>query len=210
VKFRAFTGERIKFGGEAAVVAPTSAEAQTLFNTGYDAAERSQRPYLEARAFGFWGEDELHSEVGCGVHQGWLKPGAALEQSRAVACDARLGLTDWLETRGEWFLGQALAGLGGGAIGQNFAPDFKPLHTTGGWAQVNVRVAGLLRLGAGCGVDHPDPLATRRRNDSCGGYAMLRPASPVFVGTELRRIRTEYASGRYTADHVTLALGFEF
>lgn len=210
VKVRAFTSGRVRFGGEAAVVAPTSAEANTLFSTAYDAAERSQRPYLAARGFALWGEDDARSEVGCSVHQGWLKPAATLESSRAVACDALLGVTDWLEVRGEWFLGQALAGLGGGAIGQNFAPDGTPLHTTGGWVQVNARPGALLQTGAGCGADHPDPIATRRRNDSCAGYLTLRPIGPLLVGGELRRIRTEYASGRYTNDHVTLAIGFEF
>jgi hypothetical protein len=41
-------------------------------------------------------------------------------------------------------------------------------------------------------------------------YATVRPGGPLFIGAEMRRLRTEYLSGRYTNDYVTLAAGFEF
>jgi hypothetical protein len=206
-------GERVRVGLQAAVLAPTSGDPAATFNTDNDIAERSQRPFLQARAFVRWafeGGVASASEIGCGVHQGWLMPGTTQENSNAVACDARLPFDDWIELRGEAYSGQALAGLGGGGIGQNFTTFGDPLKSRGGWAQLNLRPFEGLRVGAACGGDHPGFGALRRRNDSCAGYVMLRPAGPLFVGAELRRIRTEYASGRYTNDHVTLAAGFEF
>ena len=199
----------VRFGVQAAVLAPTSGDAVAAFDTDYDLAERSQRPYLQARVNARWGEGELQRDVGCGVHQGWLVPVAARVVSRAVACDATLPLLETLEVRGEVFSGEGLRGLGGGAIGQNFTATNEALATTGGWAQLNARPSFALKLGAGCGVDHPDAAAPRRRNDACSAYAQ-RSFGPVFVGGEFRRLRTEYTSGRFTNDHVTLAFGFEF
>lgn len=199
----------IRFGAQGAVLAPTSGDPAAAFDTDNDLAERSMRPYLQARLFTAWGETE-RGEIGCGVHQGWLVPTTERESAFAVACDVVAPLASWLDLRGEWFQGEALRGLGGGGIGQNFSPANEPLRTAGGWGQVNVRASSLFALGAGCGADHPDPTAARRRNDVCAGYAMLRPQGPVFVGIEYRWMRTELATGRYVNDYVTLGAGFEF
>jgi hypothetical protein len=212
VRFGVENGGRLRFGVQGAVLAPTSGDAVASFDTDYDLAERSQRPFLEARVHATWGEGDAAQEVGCGVHQGWLVPVATNVESRAIACDLMLPIDEWLELRGEFFSGQGLRGLGGGAIGQNFTPTNTALHTKGGWAQLNLRPTFGLRLGAGCGVDHPEsqsPVA-RRRNDACAAYAIFRPTGPLFFGAELRRLRTEYSTARYTNDHVTLAAGFEF
>ena len=199
----------IRFGAQVAILAPTSGDPVASFDTDYDLAERSQRPYLQARVSATWGDSEMQREIGCGVHQGWLMPLASRVDSRAVACDATLPLSEWLGIRGELFTGEGLRGLGGGAVGQNFTAANDALGTNGGWAQLNLRPTFTLRVGAGCGVDHPDALAIRRRNDACSAYA-LRSVGPMFFGAELRRLRTEYATGRFTNDHVTLAAGFEF
>lgn len=202
---------RVRFGAQGAVLAPTSGDAVASFDTDNDAAERAMRPALQARVFAGWGENDTAGEVGCGVHQGWFVPVIRREASRALACDVIVSMTRWVEARGEFFAGQALRGLGGGGIGQNVVVSTStPLATTGGWAQINLRPAASLHLGAGCGADHPEPGATRRRNDACAVYLTLRPSGPFFVGTELRRIRTEYSTTRFANDHVTLALGLEF
>ncbi|HMC55246.1 MAG TPA: hypothetical protein VKH19_08760 [Gemmatimonadaceae bacterium] len=204
------SGGRVRFGVDAAVLAPTSGDAVAAFDTDYDLAERSQRPYLQARAHAAWGADVSRGEIGCGVHQGWLMPGASRVTSNAVACDVTAPLAGGVDVRGEFFTGQALRGLGGGGIGQNFDPGSAALSTTGGWAQVNWRPSGLTEMGAGCGTDQPDALAARRRNDACSTYATVRPAGPLFFGAEWRRLRTGYAAAHFTNDHVTLAAGFEF
>ena len=199
----------IRFGAQAAILAPTSGDPVGPFDTDHDAAERSQRPYLQGRVSASWG-DETPGEVGCGVHQGWLIPLTERVNANAFACDALVPVREWLEIRGEFFTGRALRGLGGGGIGQNFeAATLDPLRTTGAWAQVNLQPQMGLRVGAGCGGDHPEALAARRRNDQCAGYAMVRPG-PLFFGAEFRRLRTEYSNRRLTNDHVTLAAGFEF
>jgi hypothetical protein len=203
-------GEGVRVGLQGAVLAPTSGDAVALFDTDYDLAERSQRPFLQARVHARSGDEEATREVGCGIHRGWLVPATTRVDSRAVACDARLPVSEWLELRGEFFTGRALRGLGGGGIGQNFTPFDEPLRTTGGWAQINLRPSADLRFGAACGVDHPLTVATRHRNDACAGYAIVRASGPAFLGAEFRRMRTGYSAGYYTNDHVTLSVGFEF
>ena len=199
----------VRWGAQVAVLAPTSGDPAAFFDTDNDLAERSSRPFLQGRASVGWGDD-LRGEVGCGFHQGWLTPAAERVESQAWACDLVAPLLDWLDIRGEFFDGQALRGLGGGGIGQNFTPVNEPLESTGGWAQVNVRIVESLRAGVGCGGDHPRTAALRHRNDVCTGYLLLRPAGPTFLGLEYRRMRTTYSAGRFTNDHVTLGTGFEF
>jgi len=212
LRFGVHSAGAVQFGAQAAMLAPTSGDPVAAFDTDYDLAERSQRPYLQARVNARWGEGETVRDVGCGYHQGWLVPVTTRVSSNAIACDVLLPMTDRIELRGEAFSGQALRGLGGGGIGQNFLPANLPLKTKGGWAQLNVRPAVGFRVGLGCGTDQPESGAARRRNDACSTYTFVRPAGgPIFFGAELRRIRTAYAaSARYTNDHVTITTGFEF
>jgi hypothetical protein len=211
VRFGVDVGSNVKFGAQFAMLAPTSGDPATAFDTDNDLAERSGRPYLQDRVYVKWGS-ELVREIGCGYHLGWLAPTttSALVQSDAITCDVSLPIVDWLEVRGEAFSGDAIRGLGGGGIGQNLTAANAAIPTWGGWAQINVKPTATWRVGGGCGTDQPDPVATRRRNDSCAGYAIVRPGGPIFIGAEYRLIRTMYATARYLNDHVTLAAGFEF
>jgi hypothetical protein len=200
-----------RVGVQAAVLAPTSGDAATTFETDYDLAERTSRPFFQARLHVRHGDAEMTRELGCGVHQGWLRPAADRVESKAFACDLLLPIAEQVEVRGEFFKGRALRGLGGGGIGQNFAANSEPLPGSGGWAQLNVRPAHALRLAVGCGADHPTSAAPLRfRNDACAAHAIVRPSGPLFFGTEARRLRTTYSAGALTTDHVTLVLGFEF
>ena len=210
------TAGRFRLGIQGAVLAPTSGDPAGAFETDLDLAERAQRPFLQARGSVTWGDEELTREIGCGVHEGQLIAPVATDpdrRSRAIACDARVPIVDQFEVRGEYFRGDVLRGLGGGGIGQNFvttAAGSAPLRSVGGWAQINTRFVPQLRIGAGFGTDNPNDAATRFRNDAMSAHIMVQPAGLLFVGLEGRRLRTTYAAGRYTNDHVTVAAGFEF
>lgn len=203
-------GSTIRFGVQAAALAPTSGDGATTHETDNDQAERSRKPFLQARA-SVRMREESPIEIGCGVHRGWLRPQATDTDSEAVGCDAIAPVTEWLELRGEMFSGKALRGLGGGGIGQNFIPDSsRGLTTKGAWFQVNLKPTHMWSVGAGCGGDHPEQIARpRRRNDACAGYGLVR-TGPMFFGAELRRLRTEYVNRRVTNDHLALVTGFEF
>ena len=210
------TAGRLRVGVQGAVLAPTSGDAMAAFETDFDLAERSSRPFLQARASVAFGEGALTREVGCGVHEGRLIATISVDperRSRAVACDARIPIVEQVEIRGEYFRGEVLRGLGGGGIGQNFMTNVvgsDPLASVGGWAQVNLRPVTQVRVGAGFGTDNPDDMSARYRNDAFAAHVIVQPAGPLFFGVEGRRVRTSYVGTRYSNDHVTLAAGFEF
>src|SRR6266496_2934140 len=145
-------GFSLRLAEQVAVLAPTSGTAQGLFTTQPDSAERSRRPYLQARVRLAWGPTDDPSEVAIGGHLGWLASADTLFQSRALTADARIKVGP-VELLAEAFSGKALAGLGGGGIGQSFGPTGETVRTKGGWGQLNVRPRREVIVGAGCGID---------------------------------------------------------
>jgi len=219
VRAGAEVGTTVKIGIEGSVLAPLAADPTgvgALF-TQPDRAERSRRPNLEARLRLRWDEPESSGEISLGGHYGWLaKNQDTLVTSRAVAASARFTATRDRELRGEVFAGQALAGLGGGGIGQNLGVGMVPVPAKGGWAQLNVRPHPAVEVGGGYGLDDPDdadldPATALLRNLSWEGHVQWRPA-PLVLGAEFRRIETTYgpAVGALFANHVNVAAGFEF
>ena len=227
IRLTAETGYSLRFAVQGAILSPTAGTAQPAFFTALDSAERTSRPYLEGRVRVGWGPVDDPSEFAIGVHQGWINnldsaTNTTLQQSQAVTADARIVLGP-VEILGEWFVGKALAGLGGGGVGQNFGVDGAPVHTHGGWGQVNVRPSRGWMVGAGCGIDDPrdsdvytegDPSYNlkggRLRNLSCEGHLDWRPPGPLVFGFEFRQIRTAYIPGEYTVNHLNLAVGYRF
>ncbi|GJG85584.1 hypothetical protein tb265_07650 [Gemmatimonadetes bacterium T265] len=206
--------------------------------SGGDAAERSGRPSLETRLRARWGPEdpdappqtdirdfgvgEGPSEVGVGLHRGWLRlANVGLVDAGAVTADARIAFARHFELRAEAYGGQLLAGLGGGAVGQNFgatapgapAGSFgSAVRTVAGWAQVNAQATRTFVAGIGCGIDHPRRAdhPDRERNAACATHVRWQPAQPLVLGVEYRRLATRYAGGRtFAADHLNLALGVE-
>jgi hypothetical protein len=207
----------VRLGLEAALLAPTSGDPQTAFFTQPDIAERSSRPFLQGRVRARWGAGQEQGEVSVGGHYGWLAVGPSRRTtSRALAVGVWTPLVRGLELRGEAYVGRALAGLGGGGIGQNFGVDSTAVETTGGWAQLNLRPVPAWELGAGVGLDDPDdadldPAGQRLRNLALEGHTNWRRA-PIVLGAEVRLLRTRYGTGGGTvrATHLNLAAGFEF
>lgn len=202
-------------GIEAAVLAPTNNDVPQSFLTVPDRAELSGRPYLQSRISVRWGKGDLAGEASLGGHLGWLATGGdSLLTSKAATIALRVPLGRVLEVRGEAFAGQALAGLGGGGIGQNQGLAGVPIRTRGGWGQLLVHPDRDWELGGGVGIDDPDdddvdPATQRLRNRSYEAHVHWKP-TPLILGLEYRRVETLYATGTEDADHVNLALGVSF
>lgn len=214
---------------QAAALSPFSNAQHGGETDAVDAGERSGRPFLETRLRTRWGAGEDGSisdgemlsrggEIGISAHYGWLRAfGPNLQTSKAIAADAQIALPWRLELRGEFYRGQLLRGLGGGAIGQNFGRAIDSgtvgpiLHDIAGWAQINAQISPIFIAGAGCGIDKVDlrDRPVRQRNSICAVHALLRPSQPVFIGFELRGLKTRYADRNYRGAHFNLALGFE-
>ena len=201
---------------QAAVLAPTTGDPVGTFDTGLDQAERSKRPYLQARLRTQWGAEDARGEIGVGVHQGWLRRAdGSTVTSNAVAADARIPLGTRIELRGEAYAGQALRGLGGGGIGQNLTATGQPVKDRGGWAQLIIKPSTLVDLSTGCGIGDPDDVsglpAGRLRNVACEAHITTHPGGPVVASFGWRGHRTTYqTSGVARNTHLNLALGFEF
>jgi hypothetical protein len=205
----------LRVGVQAAVLAPASGDPAAAFDTDNDVAERSRRPFFEGRTFLRWGSDELMGEIGVGVHRGWFATkGDSVLSSTITTVDAMLPLSRWLELRGEFYTGTAARALGGGGIGQGFAPSGALVRSSGGWGQANLRLGSRLVIGAGGGFDDPEDgdLAPtgRLRNAASEAHLHWRPAGPLVFGLEFRRIETMYAAGKLVNDHLNVAMGFEF
>ncbi len=206
----------VRLGAEVAALAPASGEAQTTFFTQPDIAERSGRPFLQGRLRARWGAADQPGEVSLGGHYGWIVDALGDRvASRAAALSVWTPLTGSLELRAEGFTGQALAGLGGGGVGQNMVRDGVPVRTTGGWVQLNLKPNPAWEIGGGAGMDDPDDddllPASRLRNLAFEGHVFWRRA-PLVLGAEVRELRTRYAAplGTLSATHVNVAAGFEF
>lgn len=207
----------LRFGVHGAILAPVVQSTLGTFNTGFDAAERSRWPSLQARVSAEWGEDERSGEIGIGVHSGRVLTQADTVElkSQALAVSALVPFARIFELRGEFFDGQLLNGLGGGGIGQGVSDAGDEVQATGGWAQLNARPNTRWLLGLGYGFDEPEladvPAASgRRRNEVQSLSAQWTPAGPIILGLEWRKLATTYASGVRRADHISMAFGFTF
>ena len=206
----------VRLGAEIAALAPTSGDPQGAFLTQPDIAERSGRPFLQGRVRGRWGQGDQLGEVSAGGHYGWILDAAGDRvPSKALAVSVWTPLGPRLDFRAEAFTGQALAGLGGGGIGQNMVVDGVPVRTVGGWAQLNLRPTEQWEIGGGGGIDDPDDEdlgdVSRLRNLAIEGHVTWRKL-PAVVGLEVRHLRTRYREplGDLTATHINLGMGFEF
>jgi hypothetical protein len=205
-----------RVGIQGAVLAPTTGDPVGTFDTGLDPAERSNRPYLQARIRTRWGDEDSRGEIGVGVHKGWLRrTDGSLVSSDALALDARVPLGSHVEVRAEAYSGQALRGLGGGGIGQNLTTAGDPIKDRGGWGQLILRPNTLIELASGCGTGDPKDVtglpAGRLKNVACEAHITTHPGGPVVASFGLREHRTTYqGTGVAKNTHLNLAFGFEF
>jgi len=209
------TGARPRIGAQAAVLAPMLGSPQGAFLTQPDSAEKSQRPFVQGRLYTGWGDGERETQIGVGIHRGWIATtGDSLLVSEAYTADARIALGEHVAVTGEGFIGSALAGLGGGGIGQEFGVNGVPVDSRGGWVQLVLRPTPVWELAGGWGMDDPDdadlPATGRFRNVVYGGNVTVRPGGGFFVGGEVRRITTTYQAGDLSAWHVNVYSGVAF
>jgi hypothetical protein len=209
------TGARPRLGFQAAALTPMLGSPQGSFATQPDSAEKSQRPFVQGRVYTGWGDGDTETQIGIGIHRGWIATtGDSLLTSEAFTADARIAFGGKVVLSGEGFIGSALAGLGGGGVGQEFGPTGTPVDSRGGWVQLVVRPSPTWELGGGWGMDDPDdadlPATGRLRNMTIEGHLTLRPGGGFFVGGEVRRITTTYQAGDLEAWHINVYSGVAF
>jgi hypothetical protein len=206
---------KVRLAVQGALLAPMSGDPAGAFNTDFDVAERSKRPFVQGRLRLRWGQGEQPAELGLGVHRGWFAAkGDSLLVGRGLTADALIPIGARIDLRGEVFDGRGLRPLGGGQIGQLFGKNGAVVRGRGGWGQVNWHVNPRVSVGSGYGFDDPDDAdlgtGATLKNTTVASYLIVRPAGPIVVSTEWRRTTTTFALRAYRNDHLNLGLGFEF
>lgn len=208
------TAGAVRIALDGAITAPWAGEAMSADSVDrIDAAERAQRPSLQARLALRWGEDERAGLLGVGAHYGWIQRATGEQvESKLVSVMLHAPLAEWIELRGTWYRGEALRGLGGGGVSQSFGTGGVPLRDTGGWAQLVLAPVRTVQLVGGCGVSDPDDAQTpvRRHNRHCEGGVTWRPGGLPLFGVSYRRISTGYAAGTQVVRHLNFVTGVEF
>jgi len=214
-------GRGVRAGLQAAALAPQSSKdyddltAQFVDTT--NSAQKSGRPMVEGRVYLDWGDGDLESSIGAGVHRAWFATtGDTMLVSKAWTVDAHVAIGEHVLIQGEGFFGgQALAGLGGGGVGQNWGVNGVPVRTQGGWGQLDLRPSFAWEIGGGYGFDDPNdadlnPATGRGKNVVMEGHLHWRPGGGLLFGAEYRRIETTYAAGVLAANDVNVFAGVAF
>lgn len=224
VRARVQAGTPVRVGLEVAALSPLGGSAQgPEVYTFPDQAERSRRPFLQGRVLASWGDDEVNGEFSAGAHYGWFATTTDdYLVTKAAAVSLRTFITQYIEIRGEGFVGQGLRSLGGGGVFQNFGSNGVVLRSKGGWGQLNFMPTRELSLGGGAGMDDPDDTDFnpadftasfgRTKNMSYEGHIHWRPF-PLVFGIEFWRMETTWGLatlGKLTNNHINIAAGFEF
>jgi hypothetical protein len=214
--WRVARGARVRLDLEGAFAAMGGNEASGELFTQPDRVEQSDRPAVQARAIVRWGTADRPGEVSLGAHRAWLAgPADSLIASHAVVAAWRIPLGTHLSLTGEAFRGQALAGLGGGGVGQLLGPGDVPVRSRGAWAQGVFQLPRAVQLTFGGGFDDPTDAdvgvgdSGRLRNGTILAGIHWNPG-PVVTALEARRLTTTYRTGEYSATHLNLGIGISF
>ena len=157
--------------------------------------------------------------------QGWIADGWAAVGDWSVPLSSRFLFS------GEAYRGKAVGGLGGG-IGQsvlisanpnNFAPDFLPLNSVGGWSQLKFSLTSRLEFNGAFGIDNPFANDFRAIPSPAGVYPnvltanrsamanfIYRPRSDLLFSGEYRHLRTSEFFNFYSADQINVMMGVLF
>jgi regulator of replication initiation timing len=196
------------------------------------AGEASGQPAYAARTA--WAKDISGKPLTLGASgyysrqnwgQGWIVDGWA-----AVG-DWRVPLSSRFEFSGEAYRGRAVGGLGGG-IGQsvlisanptNFAPDFLPVDSAGGWSQLKFAATSRLEFNGAFGIDNPFARDFHAIPSPAGVYPnvltanrsamanfIYRPRSDLLFSGEYRHLRTAEFFNFYSADQINVMMGVLF
>ena len=198
-------------------------------------AEQSRWPGVEARVALLSSKpDDEGSHFGIG---GYFAPhrSSLLEHgfnSWAATLDTRLLLPAHFELTANFYRGQALGGLGGGAF-KDFAyrvdPDsgnyyFRPLDDVGGWAQLKEKLSERVELNAAYGMDNvfADELLryavpggtmyqNLSRNRTYTGNVIYSPSAYLLFSLEFRHLESfSVADPSAGSNVIGLGAGYKF
>jgi hypothetical protein len=204
-----FTGQVALLQTEESYAAVPSSLASTL---------EQARPALEGR-FAFWHkfDDTRRFEFAPGFH-------TSTTHVAGTSIDSHIGSFDWLmvpashlQFSGTFFNGQNIASLGalgsGFAIAQDGTP--RPVHSTGGWAQLTVPITNRLTFHVFSGVEDDRNqflyATSIVHNWTYASNLVYRLGPNVIISLEALQMRTRSAADvGALQNHYDLAIGYLF
>jgi hypothetical protein len=196
-----------------------TAEDRTGLSALYADSLATSRPGYEGR-FEFWGQQ--------GARRIEIAPGFHLSSTRVIGQSAasKIFTLDWLvrpaarvDLTGAFFNGQNTGVIGGirqgvTILGYDSGLRAKPVHSTGGWAQLKIRATQRTTLNffAGQQDDRNNDLQRDAvtKNQAHGANVMYRWGSNIMTGFEASQVRTSYFGFTRINPHYDLAIAYLF
>jgi uncharacterized coiled-coil protein SlyX len=206
-----------------APLSPVSASAAAT-GTPLTAAEESRWPGEEARIALLGSKLDEGSHLGLGGYFApHLSPFGRRFDAWAGTLDTKLLLPGRLEFSGNFYRGEALGGLGGGAYKDfGYRVDtnsgvyyFRPLDDVGGWAQLKEKISERVELNAAFGLDnvfarellhYAVPGGTMyqnlARNRTYTGNVIYSPSAYLLFSLEYRHLQSSPVTGMSAGSNV--------
>ena len=176
------------------------------------------QPGVEGR-FELWKQwgDNSRIEIAPGFHENPSHVGNSDVSTHLFSIDWLIKPARFVELTGFFYNGQNVATLG--ALPQGFAPGYydhyKPVHSTGGWAQLRFPVTQRLAFDIFGGTQDDRNSELLRGyigfNQAYYGNVMYRFAPNVIVSLEAGQVRTNYlGTGNRLNNHYDLAVAYLF
>ncbi len=200
-----------------------TADDRSQLPTDYADSLASSRPGYEGR-FEFWAQGRgRRVEIAPGFH---LSSTRVIGQSVA----SRIFTIDWLirpasriDLTGSFFNGQNTGVIGGirqgvsifaSGYGAYYSLRAKPVHSTGGWAQLKIRATqrATFHFFSGQQDDRNRDLLRDgvTKNQAHGANVMYRWGPNVITGFEASQVRTSYFGHTRINPHYDLAIAYLF
>jgi len=187
--------------------------------TEYASTVPGGRPGYEGR-FELWHRmgDDRSIEIAPGFHVSDTHVAGASVPSRIFTLDWRIPLAPRLELTGTFFNGENLGVLGGLRQGVSFlyaGQPPRPVHGTGGWAQLQYRATSRLTFNLFGGQEDDDnrrlAAGAIAKNQSYAANLMYRLGSNILASFEASQVRTTYiGAGTQFNPHYDLAFAYLF
>jgi hypothetical protein len=213
--------QRFAFGRSAGLRAQVGIYETLESGTGvtgeYAPTLGKNRPGYEGR-FEFWGTsgEDRRIEVAPGFHVSSTRVAGVSVPSRIISVDWLVRPVARVDITGQFFDGENTGVIGGLRQGVSFFSGIpRAVHSTGGWAQVKLRVTSRASFNFYGGQEDPrnrDLLAGAiAKNQAYAGNFMYRFGSNILASFESSVVKTTYlSSGTRMFPHYDLAIAYLF
>jgi hypothetical protein len=180
----------------------------------YSTSLAGARPALEGRA-AFWHkfDDTRRFEVASGFHISSTHVAGSSVASHIASLDWSFTPLSKLQISGTFYHGQNVAPLG--SLGNGFTIGLddvvRPVHTSGGWAQVSLPVTKRLTFNVFAGLEDDERGSGVVRNWTYASNAMYHLGPNVVLSAEALQLRAKYSQGSHlVVDHYDLGVAYLF